>query len=133
MTDSTTTSERPLSPHISIYRWPVTMAMSIAHRVSGAALYVGTIFLAAWLAGVACGKETFEMINTVCDSFLGRTVLFLYTLALVHHLVGGVRHLFWDVNPALLEKHCATRVARATIFISIILTLLIWGFVYTAL
>lgn len=126
MTDSTTTSERPLSPHAQIYRWPITMAMSIAHRISGGALYFGTFFFAAWIIAAACGKEAFDSVNWFFGSFIGRTILFLYTLALVHHLVGGVRHLFWDVRPCLLEKHLATKTAWATVFISIILTLLIW-------
>lgn len=126
MTQSTSTSERPLSPHVSIYRWPITMAMSIAHRVSGGALYFGTVFLAIWLAGVACGEETFNKINFIYSSFIGRTILLLYTLALVHHMVGGVRHLFWDVKTSLLEKQCATRTAWATVGISIVLTLAVW-------
>ncbi|RCL00920.1 MAG: cytochrome b subunit [Candidatus Tokpelaia sp. JSC189] len=130
MKNSKTISERPISPCISIYRWSVTMAMSIAHRVSGGALYIGTIFLAVWLTGIAYGKEIFGMINTVYNSFPGRAILFLYTFALVHHLIGGMRHLFWDINPVLLEKHRATTMTKATIFISIILTFLIWGCVY---
>ena len=126
MTDTTTTKIRPLSPHVSIYRWPITMAMSIAHRVTGGALYVGTLFLAAWLIGAASGEAAFETVNGLFDSFIGRCILFLYTLALVHHLVGGTRHIFWDTKTYLLEKHCATKTAWATVFISIIATLLIW-------
>jgi len=131
MTNSTThlpPSERarPLSPHIQIYRWPITMAMSIAHRVSGGALYFGTLFLAAWLIAIALGEQNFIFVNGLFDSFLGRSLLFLYTLGLVHHLVGGVRHLFWDSNPSLLDKQLATRTAWATVAISIILTLSIW-------
>lgn len=126
MTDTIVKKERPLSPHVSIYRWPITMAMSIAHRISGVALYVGTLLLAAWLIAAACGAGAFDMVNTLFDSIIGRTILFLYTLALVHHMVGGVRHLFWDTKTTLLEKHLATKTAWATIFISVILSLLIW-------
>lgn len=126
MTDSTTPSERPLSPYVTICRWPITMAMSIAHRISGGALYFGTVFLVIWLAGVACGADALGRINGIYTSFIGRAVLFLYTLALVHHLVGGVRHLFWDIRTDLLEKHCASKVARATVFVSAVLTLVIW-------
>jgi len=128
MTKTTTTGQqlRPLSPHIQIYRWPITMAMSIAHRVSGGALYFGTLFLAAWLIAIACGEEAFTFVNELFDSILGRAILFLYTLGLVHHLVGGVRHLFWDANPALLAKELATKTAWATIVISAVLSLSIW-------
>ncbi|RCL00025.1 MAG: cytochrome b subunit [Candidatus Tokpelaia sp. JSC188] len=122
----TTISERPVSPHISIYRWSITMAMSIAHRVSGGALYIGTVFLAVWLESIAYKKEVFETINTIYSSFLGNTVLFFYTFALIHHLVGGIRYLFWDFSPSLLEKKRATQIAKSTVFISIFLTLLIW-------
>lgn len=125
MTD-TTPSGRPLSPHVQIYRWPITMAMSIAHRATGGALYFGTFLFAAWIISASMGEDAFEKVNWLFGSFLGRTILFLYTLALVHHLVGGVRHLFWDTNPALLEKNLATKTAWSTIVVSIVLTLLIW-------
>jgi len=130
MTEMTTISkpprQRPLSPHIQIYRWPITMAMSIAHRVSGGALYFGTLLLAAWLIAIASGEEAFNFVNSLFDSIIGRTLLFLYTLGLVHHLVGGVRHLFWDTRPALLDKQLATRTAWATGVISLVLSLGIW-------
>jgi len=128
MTEITTAPvrQRPLSPHIQIYRWPITMAMSIAHRASGGALYFGTLFLAAWLIAIASGEQAFTFVNGLFDSWLGRTILFLYTLGLVHHLVGGIRHLFWDSKPALLDKQLATKTAWATIGISLVLTLSIW-------
>jgi len=128
MTDITTTPSRPrpLSPHIQIYRWPITMAMSIAHRVSGGALYFGTVLLAVWLIAMASGESAFVFVDHLFDSVVGRTILFLYTLGLVHHLVGGVRHLFWDSKPALLDKRLATKTAWATIAISLILSVSIW-------
>lgn len=120
-------SPRPKSPHVSIYRWPITMAMSIAHRASGAALYAGAVFFVIYLAALAYGEPVFNCVQALYTSLLGQSVLFLYTLALVHHMVGGIRHLFWDVNTHLLEKHCATKTAWATVFISLILTALIWA------
>jgi len=126
MTQTTTPRARPLSPHIQIYRWPITMAMSIAHRASGGALYFGTLFLSGWLIAIASSEEAFTIVNGLFDSLLGRTLLFLYTLGLVHHLVGGVRHLFWDSKPALLDKDLATKTAWATVVISLLLTLSIW-------
>ena len=74
----------------------------------------------------ASSEGAFETVNGFFNSFIGRCILVLYTLALVHHLVGGVRHFFWDTRTYLLEKHCATKTAWATVFISIIATLLIW-------
>jgi len=125
-TSPTPVRSRPLSPHIQIYRWPITMAMSIAHRVSGGALYFGTLFLAAWLIAIASGEEAFNFVNALFNSAVGRTLLFLYTAGLVHHLVGGVRHLFWDSRPALLDKQLATKTAWVTIAISLSVTLSIW-------
>lgn len=117
---------RPTSPHMQIYRWPITMAMSIAHRITGVALYVGTIFLAAWLVALAYSPPAFNLLASYSQNIFVRGFLFLYSLALVHHMVGGIRHLIWDSKPNLLEKHLATKVARATIYISIILTSFIW-------
>jgi len=126
MTKQATARPRPLSPHLQVYRWPITMTMSIAHRVSGGALYFGTFFLAAWLVSMAAGREYFEMVNSFYNSFIGRSILFLYTLGLVHHLVGGLRHLIWDAKPALLDKVLATRTAQFTIVLSLVLTCAIW-------
>ncbi|WP_412059125.1 succinate dehydrogenase, cytochrome b556 subunit [Bartonella sp. DGB2] len=131
MEKATVQKDRPLSPHINIYRWPITMAMSIAHRISGGALYFGTIFLAAWLISAAYGPASFAYVNGLFSSLLGRIILFLYTLALVHHLVGGIRHLIWDAKPCLLEKNLASKTAWATIFITVVLTLVIWIIAYT--
>jgi len=118
---------RPKSPHVSIYRWPITMAMSIAHRATGAALYAGTVFLVIYLAALAWGETAFSYVQAIYLSPVGLIILFLYTLALVHHMVGGIRHLCWDVHTNLMEKHCASKTARATVFISLVLTALIWA------
>ncbi|WP_212111881.1 succinate dehydrogenase, cytochrome b556 subunit [Bartonella queenslandensis] len=131
MTETTRIKERPRSPHISIYRWTITMAMSIAHRITGMALYVGTVFLAVWLIAIACGEETFRTVYEIYSSWFGLCILFLYTLAGVHHMVGGVRHIVWDLKPCLLEKEKATVTAWATVFISLIVTFAIWIVGYT--
>ncbi|WP_375619117.1 MULTISPECIES: succinate dehydrogenase, cytochrome b556 subunit [unclassified Bartonella] len=126
MTEITRIKERPRSPHISIYRWTITMAMSIAHRVTGMALYVGMVFLAVWLIAIACGEETFRTVHEIYSSWFGLFILFLYTLAGVHHMVGGIRHIVWDMMPCLLAKEKATVTAWATVFISLIVTVVIW-------
>ncbi|PIT68952.1 succinate dehydrogenase, cytochrome b556 subunit [Bartonella tribocorum] len=131
MTETTRIKERPRSPHISIYRWTITMAMSIAHRITGMALYVGTVFLAVWLIAIACGEEAFRTVHEIYSSWFGLCILFLYTLAGVHHMVGGVRHIVWDLNPCLLAKEKATATAWATVFISLIVTFAIWIIGYT--
>ena len=86
---------RPLSPHLQIYRLTLTMAMSIVHRMTGAALYFGTLLLAWWLLAAAAGPNAFAAFQSVASSFIGRVVLFGYTWALIHHMLGGLRHLVW--------------------------------------
>src|SRR5579871_4098332 len=88
-------AERPLSPHLQIYRPMLTMMMSIVHRITGAALYVGTLLLAWWLLAAASGPNAYATFQAVASSFIGRVVLLGYTWALVH-MLGGIRHLIWD-------------------------------------
>jgi succinate dehydrogenase / fumarate reductase cytochrome b subunit len=90
--------ERPLSPHLQIYRWPLPMMMSIAHRITGAGLYVGTLLLAWWLTAAASGPNAYATIGAFVNSWFGRMILFGYTWALMHHMLGGIRHLIWDTG-----------------------------------
>jgi succinate dehydrogenase / fumarate reductase, cytochrome b subunit len=125
MSRSTATRARPLSPHLQVYRLIPTMAMSIIHRITGAALYFGTLILIWWLVAASASQAYFDMVNAVLGSWLGRLVLFGYTWALMHHMAGGIRHLIWDTGHGL-EKDTTTRTAIALPFISITLTVLIW-------
>src|SRR5690606_6764188 len=131
MSKSTATRARPLSPHLQIYRLTPTMAMSIVHRITGAALYFGTILFALWLLAAATSKEQFDFANALFGSFLGRLVLFGYTWVLIHHMLGGIRHLIWDTGHGL-EKATSTRMAQATLIGSVVLTLLVWVIGYAA-
>ncbi|KFB08711.1 succinate dehydrogenase, cytochrome b556 subunit [Nitratireductor basaltis] len=125
MSKPTATHARPLSPHLSVYRFIPTMVMSILHRITGAALYFGTILLVIWLVAAASGPEAFETVNGIYGSWFGRLILFGYTWALLHHMLGGIRHLIWDTGHGL-EKQTATKFAYATIIGSVTLTVLIW-------
>ncbi|RCS22402.1 succinate dehydrogenase, cytochrome b556 subunit [Phyllobacterium salinisoli] len=125
MTRPTATRQRPLSPHISVYKWPITMTMSILHRVTGGALYFGTLLVALWLVAAATSEDTFNLVNAFFGSWFGRLVLFGYTWALLHHMLGGIRHLIWDTG-AGLEKHTASKIAWVTVIASVTLTLLVW-------
>jgi succinate dehydrogenase / fumarate reductase, cytochrome b subunit len=120
-----------LSPHLQVYRMIPTMAMSIAHRITGAALYFGTLLLAWWLIAAATSESHFNVVSSVFGSWFGRLVLFGYTWVLMHHMLGGIRHLIWDTGSAM-EKETATRLAWATLAGSIILTVLIWIVGYLA-
>jgi succinate dehydrogenase / fumarate reductase cytochrome b subunit len=116
---------RPLSPHLSIYRPMLTMMMSIVHRITGGALYVGSLLLAWWLLAAAAGPNAYATFQSVASSFIGRVVLLGYTWALIHHMLGGVRHLIWDTGhgfgPAEREW-----LARANLAGSIALTIVLW-------
>jgi len=89
---------RPLSPHLQVYTAQINMIMSIIHRITGAALYFGTLLLAVWLIAAASSPEQFETINALFGSLLGRLVMLGYTWALLHHMLGGIRHFIWDVG-----------------------------------
>ncbi|ESR26476.1 succinate dehydrogenase, cytochrome b556 subunit [Lutibaculum baratangense] len=117
--------KRPLSPHLSVFRPIITMVMSIVHRITGAALYFGTLLLVVWLVAAASGPEAFETVHGLYGSILGRIVLALYTWTLIHHMLGGIRHLIWDFQLAM-DPPNASRLAWATIIGSVTLTILIW-------
>jgi succinate dehydrogenase / fumarate reductase, cytochrome b subunit len=117
--------ERPLSPHLSIYRPMLTMVMSIVHRITGAALYVGTLLLAWWLIAAASGPNRYAEVQWFMSTFLGRLILFGYTWALLHHMLGGIRHLIWDTTHGLgpAEREWLT---AASLVGSIGLTIVVW-------
>ena len=125
MTD-TATRLRPLSPHLQVYRWPITMVMSIAHRITGAALYFGTLLLVFLLLSAAAGEGSYNRASAVFGSIPGRVVLFGYTWALLHHMLGGIRHLIWDTGRGM-EPGTRETLAWANIVCSILLTLVIWA------
>lgn len=123
------TNNRPLSPHLQIYKPIPTMVASIVHRITGAALYFGTLLVAWWLIAAASGEEYYAWVQWAMDTIIGKLVLFGYTWALVHHMFGGLRHFMWDSGFGF-EKHFATKLAKATFAASICLTLLIWIVAY---
>jgi succinate dehydrogenase / fumarate reductase cytochrome b subunit len=119
-------ANRPLSPHIQIYRWHLTMVMSIVHRVTGGALYFGTLGLAVWLIALAGGPAPFATIEAIIGSWFGLLVLFGYSWALIHHMLGGLRHFVWDFGYAL-GKPARDRIALANLVLSIVLTIALWA------
>jgi succinate dehydrogenase / fumarate reductase cytochrome b subunit len=129
MADSKSSAQRPLSPHLEIFRLYLTMVMSILHRITGAALYVGTIILAVWLLAAATGRSGFESVQWFMGSFIGRIILFGYTWALMHHLVGGIRHLIWDTGIGF-GKEARDNLARLTIIGCVVLTIVLWILAY---
>lgn len=119
------TRSRPLSPHLQVYKPIPTMVMSIVHRVTGAALYFGTVLVAWWLIAAATGEAYFDWVTWFFGTWIDRLVLFGYTWALMHHMLGGLRHFMWDMGRGY-EKHFSTKLALATPVVSVALTVLIW-------
>jgi len=91
-------TNRPISPHLQVYRPQLTSVLSILHRITGVALAVGTILLVYWLIAAASGPEAFASAEALIGSWLGRILLFGWTIALYFHLSNGIRHLFWDAG-----------------------------------
>lgn len=129
MASSKAGSNRPLSPHLQVYRPMLSMMMSIVHRVTGAALYVGSILLVIWLVAAASGPSAFETAQAIYGSILGQLVLFGYTWALIHHALGGVRHLIWDTGRGF-DHVTRERLIKGGLIGSIALTVLIWIVIY---
>ena len=119
-------ANRPLSPHLFIYRWPVTMVMSILHRLTGGALYVGTVLLAWWLTAAATGEHAFAIANGFLGSWLGLLILFGYSWAIFHHMLGGIRHLVWDFGVGL-GREARNALAWGNVIGSAALTVLVWA------
>ena len=123
---------RPLSPHLQVYKMMLTFVMSGFHRISGFALYFGIVLLAWWLIAAASGPNAYANVEWFMGSWIGRLVLLGYTWALLHHMLGGIRHLIWDTihgfEPAEREM-----LALATLVGSISLTVVVWVVGYLAM
>jgi succinate dehydrogenase / fumarate reductase cytochrome b subunit len=121
----TKNAERPLSPHLQIYRPMLTMMISISHRITGVALYGGTILLVWWLSAAATSDAYFDLVQGIFGSWFGQLVLFGFTWALVHHTLGGLRHLLWDTGHGF-ELETVELMAKANLVGAIIITIILW-------
>lgn len=120
---------RPLSPHLQIYRWPVTMATSITHRVTGVGLSAGTLLVAWWLMATAFGGDYYDTFSAVARSPLGLLILFGFVWALVYHLLNGIRHLAWDAGFGF-EVRTAERTGVLVFALSILLAVAVFAYAY---
>jgi succinate dehydrogenase / fumarate reductase cytochrome b subunit len=118
--------ERPLSPHIQIYRLMLTYLMSGFHRATGAALYFGILLVVWWLIAAASGPNAYAKVQWFMETIIGRLVLLGYTWGLIHHTLGGIRHLVWDTLHGFGPNE-RERLAQATLVGSISLTLVVWA------
>jgi succinate dehydrogenase / fumarate reductase cytochrome b subunit len=117
--------ERPLSPHLQIYSPLINMMMSIVHRITGAALYAGSLLLAWWLVAAATGPDYYNYVAGIFASWPGKIVLLGYTWALMHHMLGGLRHLIWDTG-AGYDLKTIDLLSWGSLAGSLLLTALIW-------
>jgi succinate dehydrogenase / fumarate reductase, cytochrome b subunit len=119
--------ERPLSPFMfpTWYRFQITSALSILHRLTGIALSVGSILLAWWLIAVAAGGQIFTATHAFLASPIGVLLLFLWSVAFFYHLCNGIRHLVWDVGYGF-DIHTARRAGYAVLAATVVLTVLAW-------
>jgi succinate dehydrogenase / fumarate reductase cytochrome b subunit len=120
---------RPLSPHLSVYKVTVTMAMSIAHRITGGALYVGVLLLAWFLIAASTEAAAFGVFSAFIQSIIGRLVLFGFTWSLFHHLLGGIRHFLWDAGYGM-DEPLRDQLAWATLIGGLALTIVVWAIGY---
>ncbi len=118
-------SARPLSPHLQIYKPMLTMVMSILHRITGVGLYFGIILLMWWLTAASISDSYFDFVQGFFGHWFGRLLLFGFTWALIHHALGGLRHLLWDTGRGF-DLNVVEWLAWANLAGSIILTLLLW-------
>jgi len=126
----TAATTRPLSPHLTIYRWPLTMMTSITHRVTGVGLSVGAVVLAWWLVSVSNGPEGWESFHAVSDTPIGLLVLFGLIWSLVYHFLNGIRHLAWDLGFGF-NKKIAERNSLIVLLLSVIGAVVIFGLGWT--
>jgi succinate dehydrogenase / fumarate reductase cytochrome b subunit len=120
-----TVRARPTSPHLQIYRWTVTMTMSILHRATGIANYFGVSLFVIWLLAAAFSADALDVVNAIYGSWFGQIVMFLFSWSLVHHMCGGIRHFVWD-TATMMEPGQRETMAWATIIASVVITLVIW-------
>ncbi len=116
---------RPLSPHLQVYRPQITSILSIFHRLTGMALAAGALLLGYWLTSAAYGPETFARAQDFLASWLGRLVLFGLTFALFYHLLNGIRHLAWDAGWGF-EMGTLKATGWLVIATTVALTLIAW-------
>jgi succinate dehydrogenase / fumarate reductase cytochrome b subunit len=120
---------RPLSPHLSVYKLTMTMAMSFAHRVTGVGLYIGTLLLAWWLIAASMDAAAFATVAWFLKSIIGRLILFGFSWALFHHALGGIRHFIWEAGYGLDDPQ-REWLAQATLVGGFVLTIVVWAIGY---
>jgi succinate dehydrogenase / fumarate reductase cytochrome b subunit len=127
MTDSSPgAAARPLSPHLQVWRWHVTMLCSILHRATGMALYAGALILAGWAMALASGPEAYLTYKALLGSLIGKLVLFGLTVSIFYHLASGVRHLVMDAGKGF-QPRTADMTGAASIAFAVVASIAVWA------
>jgi succinate dehydrogenase / fumarate reductase cytochrome b subunit len=119
------TPNRPLSPHLQVYKPQITSVLSITHRATGIVLSLGVVLLVAWLMAAAAGPEYYAAAQACAGSWLGYLFLFGFSVCLFYHLLNGIRHLFWDAGHGF-ELETVTRTGWAVLVGTVLLTAIAW-------
>lgn len=114
---------RPLSPHVSVYRWPLNAVMSIAHRATGVALAGSALLVIWWFLALAVSQEYFDFVNGLLTSFLGDVLMFLSMAALWYHFTNGIRHLIWDSGAHFGRKRVRRSGVTGLVFTAVLILL----------
>jgi succinate dehydrogenase / fumarate reductase cytochrome b subunit len=122
--------QRPLSPHLSVYKWTVASSLSILHRLTGVVLSMGALALIAWVLAAAMGSEAYDQVFAILSGPFGLLILFGFALSFFYHLGNGIRHLFWDAGYGF-DKDFARLSGWATLIAAVLVTALFWVAVTT--
>ena len=125
MTSNVKPVARPLSPHLQIYRLPLTAVLSIMHRITGVGLMAGLLLITWWVTSAASGPEAYMTAMECITSWFGQLVLFGFTAALYFHLCNGIRHLVWDAGRAF-ELTTTAKANVLVLFATLVLTVGTW-------
>jgi succinate dehydrogenase / fumarate reductase cytochrome b subunit len=118
---------RPLSPHLGVYRWEISNALSILHRMTGVMLSVGSLALIGWLTALVAGYDAYARLTAFFTGIVGGLMLFGLTFCFFYHLANGIRHLFWDAGYGF-EKQRARMSGYAVVIAAFLLTVAFWAF-----
>ena len=126
MAGATRPEDKPIAPHLSVWRWHVTMASSILHRLTGIGLYGAAIGLSLWLIMAAAGPQTYAIADAILSAWYGQIALYLIVAALAYHLANGIRHLVFDAGAGLTPSDADTS-AWFAIFFAIVAPIGLWA------
>lgn len=119
----------PLSPHLSIYKFKLSLLMSIAHRITGGALYFSMLIFLFFLVSLSSGASAYELFSSIIGTWIGKLVILGITWAVFHHMLGGLRHFLWDMVKGF-EVKTVDKLATITLLGGIVLAIIYWSLYY---